>query len=445
MPELLKAEMLKLGTEPDSEPVGDPIPVQFNPTTLRLQMSNSFDGGNTRSRQSRQYQGNSSTTLSVELVFDTSDEGTTESPRSVREKTNPIAEFLLPTEGSQEPPPRVRFHWGDFVLDGVMSEMSEEIDLFSPGGVPLRAKVSLTIKEQDARFTALEIGSGAGDTSAATDPGEGSGQPGTSGNGEGDRTAAALADESLADFAARNGLDPSAWRAIAGAIDDVLSLPLGAEIDFSASLSASLGVGVSLGFEAGLSASLEASLGLEAGISAAAGAEASLGSGMALTAAGGTSAALNTVASARATEAADSARASFGVAAAGPAPVAAAVRTPLQKGGALPSPREQAATPGAARAAAVDARAVTYGAGVPLRSRVTAAGEERAEQVTGNVVVAPRAAEGAPGARGTATPAWERLPKAGEDQAAADAEQARRAPVRPCGCRRSCPHRRTWA
>jgi hypothetical protein len=52
------------------------IPVQFNPSSLRLTLSNSVDGGTSRGRQVQQYNGSSSTQLHVELEFDTADEGT---------------------------------------------------------------------------------------------------------------------------------------------------------------------------------------------------------------------------------------------------------------------------------------------------------------------------------------------------------------------------------
>src|SRR5262245_9501176 len=45
--------------------------VQFNPATLRLQITNSVEGGDSRGRQVRQYLGSSSTTLTCDLIFDT--------------------------------------------------------------------------------------------------------------------------------------------------------------------------------------------------------------------------------------------------------------------------------------------------------------------------------------------------------------------------------------
>ena len=56
---------------------GSAVPVQFNPTSLKLQMTNSIDGAASRGRQAQQYNGSSSTSLTVQLEFDTADEGST--------------------------------------------------------------------------------------------------------------------------------------------------------------------------------------------------------------------------------------------------------------------------------------------------------------------------------------------------------------------------------
>ncbi|MGH3774195.1 MAG: hypothetical protein ACRDRR_00430 [Pseudonocardiaceae bacterium] len=146
--------------------VTETIPVQFNPASLKLQMTNSTDGAQSRGRQVQQYNGSASTSLSVELEFDTADEGTTAQPLDVRTRTAGVARFVLPGgEGSKQAPPRVQFRWGTLIVAGVMTSLSEEFDLFSADGVPLRAKVGVEIKEQDPKFEALERGPGAnGDT-----------------------------------------------------------------------------------------------------------------------------------------------------------------------------------------------------------------------------------------------------------------------------------------
>ena len=106
MSALEKATLSELSAD-GTQTVGDPVPVQFNPTTMKLQLSNSTEGGKSRGRQTRQFLGSSSTVLTVDLVFDTADEGETDTPRSVRERTNAIEKYVLPKsqgKDKQAPP-----------------------------------------------------------------------------------------------------------------------------------------------------------------------------------------------------------------------------------------------------------------------------------------------------------------------------------------------------
>jgi hypothetical protein len=348
------------------------IPVQFNPASLRLTMSNNTDGGIARGRQAQQYNGSGSTQLHVELEFDTADEGTTQAPVDVRTRTAQVAQFVLPGDkGSKQAPPRVQFRWGSIAIAGVMTSLVEELDFFSADGIPLRAKATIDIKQQDPKFEALAAGAGANPDSGAETAGESTSD--ATGNGPGTttteppsgpdaRTAEALDGESAADFLARNDQPPEAWRAVAGLVGDALSLAAGTSIDFSASLDVGVGIGVSAGFEAGLDVSVGAQAGLDSasaqGVSA----------GIALAAAGGLSAAIEQTAIDQTTAVANETRAAFGtpvatlsVSAPSTSPATAAqVRPSAQQ---TPAPR-----PLPPRA---DPRATSYGRGVPLRDRVT--------------------------------------------------------------------------
>ena len=44
---------------------------------------------------------------------------------------------------------RCEFAWGTFIFEGIVTQLTEELDYFAPGGLPLRAKVSVTITEQN--------------------------------------------------------------------------------------------------------------------------------------------------------------------------------------------------------------------------------------------------------------------------------------------------------
>ena len=275
MPELVKAALTELSGDLKSPTFANRIEVQFNPTTLKLALANQTDGGKApaMTRTSHQYLGSGTRTLTLDLVFDTADEGSSGHPRSVRERTAMVERFALPrANGSdKQAPPRVRFEWGKFRIDGVIDSVNIDFEHFAADGTPLRAKCSLSIKEQDARFILKETGAGANPAGSAPPPGgSGSGQPGTSGSGS-LRVGVALGGESAADFTARMGLDPGAWRGLAAGLDATLSLSAGLEIGIGASLGTGLGIGVSAGLGAGVAASVSASFGLEADLSFGAG------------------------------------------------------------------------------------------------------------------------------------------------------------------------------
>ena len=478
MSTLEKATLQEIKSDDSRAPIGDPIPVQFNPTTLKLQLSNTIEGNRSRGRQSRQYIGSSSTTLTLELIFDTADEGSTDNPRSVREKTGRVEQFVLPKSESKKKqvPPKVRFHWGNLIVDGIVESVSIDFDHFAADGTPLRAKVGLSIKEQDGKYQFLQAGPGANQSGGAPAPAQASaGTPGSSGGGVADRSALALDGESAAEFAARAGLEPTAWRGLAAGLDNPLSLEAGIEIGFSADLSVSAGLGVTIGAEAGVSASLEAAFGLEvdASLSAVAGVGigAELSAGFSLSAAGGVSAALATVQNTKTQVAAEQARQAFAVPAAGSSVTpqsasgqsvtgsrtsTAAVsagetsstlarptlpdqpRTPLGGTG-LPSISAQQAALPAPSPPRVDVRATSFGFGVPLRTTFGQAAGQSTGSPQRHVTLRPQVGSGAPPvSHNPSTPPWVSLPARDRPRDMADQRQS--SSIRLCGCLGSCRH-----
>ncbi|MFC4260982.1 LysM peptidoglycan-binding domain-containing protein [Marinobacter lacisalsi] len=101
-----------------------------------------------------------SETLSMELLFDSTESGMGASARSVTEKLDPFYR-LIKVNGELHTPPIVRITWGeDFpgqthnpgsrpepAFDGVVTSLNREYTLFNAEGVPLRATVSLQLKE----------------------------------------------------------------------------------------------------------------------------------------------------------------------------------------------------------------------------------------------------------------------------------------------------------
>lgn len=264
---------------------GQTIPVQFNPTSLQVEITNSVnqqgEAGGTN-----QVSTQSSAKMGLDLLFDTSASG-----EDVREKTRPLrAAVRAPQDGGSGggaaggggsnagaafTPPLVTFQWGTFSFAGIAESYRETLDFFSADGVPLRAQVAMSLKEQPGEFTALERPNprGAASPSAFEVP-------------------AALGGGGAAGVAALGG-DLRAARAIAGANGEAslrfaagASLAVDAGVELREAVSFSGGGGLSLGAGVGAGAGIGAGAG--AGIGGAAGSGAGLTTG---TASGATAAA----------------------------------------------------------------------------------------------------------------------------------------------------------
>jgi hypothetical protein len=169
----------------DGTPTGDPpLLVQFNPQKLHLGYTTSNTTNEGPGHQDVQYAGTGSATLTLDLEFDSADEGTTEAPVSVRSKTNPFEQLILPEPGGakeKSKPPKIQFSWGDIILVGFMDGLSVDFDLFAANGYPLRAKLSFTLRSQDAKQELAATGPG---SNGAPPPAPGA-PPSAAGGGRG--------------------------------------------------------------------------------------------------------------------------------------------------------------------------------------------------------------------------------------------------------------------
>lgn len=169
-------------TEPTDRPasklIGDSsaeVRAQFNPASLKVSLANSLRE-NERSGNSRaaQYVDKSSSNLSVELLFDSTEDarGGDGAAIDVRRKTAPIARTFMHSEavGNQSAEPqRCMFAWGSFFFVGIMESFEETLEFFSPEGVPLRATVSLKLSESRFQFRTEEAISAERDTPTVDD------------------------------------------------------------------------------------------------------------------------------------------------------------------------------------------------------------------------------------------------------------------------------------
>jgi len=217
---LAKAKLKEIrwrGRPPEAEnvPGGKEVPVQFNPETLKLTFANEDNSG-ARSHP-RQSTGSGTSTLAVELLFDTTATG-----RDVRANTKKIAYFIMAAPGMAQP--GLSFEWGTLIFRGVVKSLDETLAYFSEEGVPLRATIALSIARPKIEF--IDPRPGAGQASAGGPaPATGATTP----------LEPARTNDNVQSLAGRNG-NSSDWKSIASAnnVDDPLRLPPGALIDMNA-------------------------------------------------------------------------------------------------------------------------------------------------------------------------------------------------------------------
>jgi nucleoid-associated protein YgaU len=87
-------------------------------------------------------------TLALELFFDTTRQGSTESKVvDVRERTDVVAQ-LGRIQPKTHAPPRVRVVWGKGLsFRAIVDNVQQKFTLFNPAGVPVRATLTVTFKE----------------------------------------------------------------------------------------------------------------------------------------------------------------------------------------------------------------------------------------------------------------------------------------------------------
>jgi hypothetical protein len=139
---------------------GERLPCLFNPSELQLAQSNAWsaDAMPGKGVPTLRYSGAQSGQLQLSLFFDTTAEGL-----PVTKYTSKILKLMdvapsLPgadERSNNVRPPWVKFHWGDLhSFKAVISTLDLTFVYFSAAGVPLRAKLdlSLTQYEQELAF-----------------------------------------------------------------------------------------------------------------------------------------------------------------------------------------------------------------------------------------------------------------------------------------------------
>jgi len=125
--------------------VDDPIiPIRFNPTEYQLQKTNNFAEITIPGLETPpiQYVRGASEKLSVDLLLDTSD-----TLEDVRVKYVDKLRNLMNINSDLHAPPIVRFTWDTQIFKGVLESLNITYLMFTPDGIPLRAKLAVALKE----------------------------------------------------------------------------------------------------------------------------------------------------------------------------------------------------------------------------------------------------------------------------------------------------------
>jgi nucleoid-associated protein YgaU len=122
----------------------EPIPVCFNPTEYQVAKQNSFADIAIPGLQAPpiQFIRGDCAKLTTELLCDTSD-----TLEDVRARYTDKLRALMDIQAELHAPPIVRFIWDKNVFEGVVESLTITFQMFTPDGVPIRAKLAISLKE----------------------------------------------------------------------------------------------------------------------------------------------------------------------------------------------------------------------------------------------------------------------------------------------------------
>lgn len=158
------------------------VSAQYNPKELQIDKSIPWQKHNKANANGLQleFTGAEGRTMSVELLFDGYEE-----KQSVQDKIATLEKLATVRQPNSKKDEMRRPHhcvvtWGTVMGGGdnkfrcVIEQISTKYTMFSPGGIPLRATVTLKLKEAD-RVSMASSAEGGGGKKAAAKPSGGSG------------------------------------------------------------------------------------------------------------------------------------------------------------------------------------------------------------------------------------------------------------------------------
>ena len=159
-----KAQFIRL--DRNFNPMGKPLEVQFNPTELTLNKAVQIADINIPGLDMPilQFVRGQTETLALDLFFDSTESGTGGGATSVTERTDKFYQ-LIKIDRKTHAPPVCRFVWGGTNFPGsklteqwasqkrvdgfhcIVESVRQRFTLFSPRGVPLRATLTVSLRE----------------------------------------------------------------------------------------------------------------------------------------------------------------------------------------------------------------------------------------------------------------------------------------------------------
>lgn len=139
-------------------PTGKEIKVLFNPAQYTLSDSPLYspDKNNAKSRaREGMFNGGHSSTLNMELFFDTGPviNASGINNKAATDVSEEVREFqdLVNVKRGIASPPIVKFIWGSLSFMGIVTQLTSTFTKFTESGMPIQAKLSLSLKAYNER------------------------------------------------------------------------------------------------------------------------------------------------------------------------------------------------------------------------------------------------------------------------------------------------------
>lgn len=155
---------------------GGSFEVQYNPVNLQFDKQSTWNEKEVQGKvSSLEYQKNNPAQLSFELHFDTTKDNADVRTAWVNRLLELTRPQVCPSEGQggqidKLRPPQVGFYWGQFEFVGAVENVSATYLMFSSNGTPLRAKVSVKLKEWKPKDESAAYATSGGSTGFGSAP-----------------------------------------------------------------------------------------------------------------------------------------------------------------------------------------------------------------------------------------------------------------------------------